>query len=36
VVTRKTATIRLRQKVTAKAPGTYHKIILVTLSSQTP
>jgi hypothetical protein len=36
VVTRKTATIRLRQKVRAKAPGTYHKIILVTLSSQTP
>jgi hypothetical protein len=36
VVTRKTATIRLRQQVRAKAPGTYHKIILVTLSSQTP
>ena len=36
VVTRKTATIRLRQKVRAKAAGTYHKIILVTLSSQTP
>jgi hypothetical protein len=36
VVTRQTATIRLRQQVRAKAPGTYHKIILVTLSSQTP
>jgi hypothetical protein len=36
VVTRQTATIRLRQQVRVKAPGTYHKIILVTLSSQTP
>jgi hypothetical protein len=35
-VTRKAATVRLRQKVRAKAAGTYHKIILVTLSSQTP
>jgi hypothetical protein len=36
VVTRQAATVRLRQRVRAKAPGTYHKIILVTLSSQTP
>jgi len=36
VVTRKAATIKLRQKVRGKASGTYHKIILVTLSSQTP
>jgi hypothetical protein len=36
VVTRQTATIRLRQQVRGKAPGTYHKIILATLSSQTP
>jgi hypothetical protein len=35
-VTRKATTVRLRQKVRAKAAGTYHKIILVTLSSQTP
>ena len=35
-VTRKTATVRLRQQVPARAAGTYHKIILVTLSSQTP
>ena len=35
-VTRRAATVRLRQKVRAKAAGTYHKIILVTLSSQTP
>jgi hypothetical protein len=35
-VTRQTATVRLRQKVRARAPGAYHKIILVTLSSQTP
>ena len=35
-VTRRAATIRLRQKVRTKAPGTYHKIVLVTLSSQTP
>jgi hypothetical protein len=35
-VTRRAATLRLRQKVQRKAPGTYHKIILVTASSQTP
>jgi hypothetical protein len=35
-VTREPATVRLRQKVRRKAPGTYHKIILVTLSTQTP
>lgn len=35
-VTRQAATVKLRQKVRRKASGTYHKIILVTLSSQTP
>lgn len=35
-VSRKATTVRLRQKVRGKASGTYHKIILVTLSSQTP
>jgi hypothetical protein len=35
-VTRKAATVKLRQKVRAKATGTYHKILLVTASSQTP
>jgi hypothetical protein len=35
-VTRQSETIRLRQQVRARAVGTYHKIILVTLSSQTP
>jgi hypothetical protein len=35
-VSRKATTVRLRQKVRGKATGTYHKIILVTLSSQTP
>jgi hypothetical protein len=35
-VTRDAATVKLRQKVRRKAPGTYHKIILATLSSQTP
>jgi hypothetical protein len=35
-VSRKAATVKLRQKVRGKATGTYHKIILVTLSSQTP
>jgi hypothetical protein len=35
-VTRDAATVKLRQTVRRKAPGTYHKIILVTLSSQTP
>lgn len=35
-VTRQSATVRLRQKVRRKAPGTYHKLILVTASSQTP
>ena len=35
-VTRRRATVRLRQKMRAPAAGTYHKIILVTLSSQTP
>jgi hypothetical protein len=35
-VSRKAATVKLRQKVRGKAGGTYHKIILVTLSSQTP
>jgi hypothetical protein len=35
-VSRKTTTVKLRQKVRGKAGGTYHKIILATLSSQTP
>lgn len=35
-VSRKATTVKLRQKVRGKATGTYHKIILVTLSSQTP
>jgi hypothetical protein len=35
-VSRQATTVRLRQKVRGKATGTYHKIILVTLSSQTP
>lgn len=35
-VTREAVTVRLRQKVRRKASGTYHKILLVTGSSQTP
>ena len=35
-VTRKSAEVKLRQKVRRKATGTYHKIILFTASSQTP
>jgi hypothetical protein len=35
-VTRQAVTVRLRQKVARRAPGTYHKIMLVTLSSPTP
>lgn len=35
-ITRKTATVKLRQKVRSKAAGAYHKVILVTVSSQTP
>jgi hypothetical protein len=35
-VTRQASTIVLRQKIQGKAPGTYRKLVLVTLSSQTP
>jgi hypothetical protein len=35
-ITRKTATVKLRQKVRSKAAGAYHKVVLVTASSQTP
>jgi hypothetical protein len=34
--TRAKATIKLRQKVTGKATGTYRKLVLVTLSTETP
>jgi hypothetical protein len=30
------ATVKLRQKVTAKATGSYRKLVLVTLSTETP
>jgi hypothetical protein len=30
------ATIKLRQRVSSKATGRYHKVVLVTLSSETP
>jgi hypothetical protein len=35
-VTRGAATVKLRQKVTGKSKGPYHKVLLVTLSSETP
>jgi hypothetical protein len=35
-VSRKSVTVKLRQKVRHKVSGTYHKIILATASSQTP
>jgi hypothetical protein len=35
-VTRKPATIALRQRVRGSSSGTYHKVLLVTLSSETP
>ena len=34
--TRSKTTVKLRQKVTGKATGTYHKLVLVTLSTETP
>jgi hypothetical protein len=34
--TRQKATVKLRQKVTGKATGSYRKLVLVTLSSETP
>jgi hypothetical protein len=34
--TRSKATVQLRQKVTAKASGSYRKLVLVTLSTETP
>jgi hypothetical protein len=36
VMTRAKATVKLRQKVTGKATGTYRKLVLVTLSTETP
>ncbi len=35
-VARKPATVKLRQKLTGKATGSYRKVVLVTLSSETP
>jgi hypothetical protein len=35
-ITRKPVTVKLRQKVRSRAAGAYHKVILVTASSQTP
>jgi hypothetical protein len=35
-ITRQAATITLRQQVRGKPSGTYHKILLVTLSPETP
>ena len=34
--TRKKATVKLRQKVSGKATGSYRKLVLVTLSTETP
>ena len=34
--TRSKTTVKLRQKVTGKATGTYRKLVLVTLSTETP
>jgi len=34
--TRLKSTVKLRQKVTGKATGTYRKLVLVTLSTETP
>ena len=36
VMTRSKATVKLRQKVKGKATGTYRKLVLVTLSTETP
>ena len=33
---RQKATVRLRQKVRNRASGNYHKVLLVTLSTETP
>ena len=35
-MTKSKATVKLRQKVTGKATGTYRKLVLVTLSTETP
>lgn len=35
-VTHSPATVKLRQKVTGKSKGTFHKVLLVTLSTETP
>jgi hypothetical protein len=34
--TRAKTTVKLRQKVTGKATGSYHKLVLATLSTETP
>ena len=34
--TRSKTTVQLRQKVTAKTSGSYRKLVLVTLSTETP
>ena len=34
--TRSKTTVKLRQKVKGKATGNYHKLVLVTLSTETP
>jgi hypothetical protein len=36
VVTRQAATVRLRQKVRSRAAGSYHKVILLTASTEAP
>ncbi|MDA0162924.1 hypothetical protein OM076_21810 [Solirubrobacter ginsenosidimutans] len=36
ITARATATVKLRQRVTAKRTGSYRKLVLVTLSSETP
>ena len=35
-MTKSKATVKLRQKVTKKATGSYHKLVLLTLSTETP
>jgi hypothetical protein len=36
VMTRSKATVKLRQKIKGKSTGTYRKLVLVTLSTETP
>jgi hypothetical protein len=35
-MTKSKATVKLRQKITKKTKGSYHKLVLVTLSTETP